>query len=490
VQQVVQAVPAGCCLLQQVYAGERFEEPGRVRRAGAGERGGGRDADVCTRVQAEQPEHAGRGGRQAVVRPGEYRTDSGITVLARGQRVQAVLFGGEFGGQPGQGQPGPVRGAFRGDPHGERKERAAGGDGGGGGRLGIDTGVAEELPQQAHGLRLGQRADRDRHGAAAGEQAGEPAAAGDQYQAAGCAGQQRPDLGGGPGIVQQDDHLPASQQRPVKTSGLVLIGGDVIGCCSQGAQEPAQRLGRRHRSDVGVPVQVHMQLPLRKTVRDLVGPVHRQRRLPRACRPGDDGDGGCRRARPGQQSSQLAQLGGAAGEVTGASRKLARDHRLSRRGERGVPGQDLMTELLQWRGRLDPQIPDHPRVQGTEFLQCFGLPARPVQRQHQLAANSFPQRLLSGQGAQPADQAGTAAERELGVGPGLLGRQAAIGQRVKDGGVVAVQHDVPGRLAPPQRERFGQQPGRLRGVSMVKGMMAPGSEIIEHGEVEVAGGQD
>jgi hypothetical protein len=68
-QQVMQPVPARCRLLQQVHLGERLQQPGGARRADLGERGGGRDADVRSGVQAEQPEHAGGRGRQGAVRP-------------------------------------------------------------------------------------------------------------------------------------------------------------------------------------------------------------------------------------------------------------------------------------------------------------------------------------------------------------------------------------------------------------------------------------
>ena len=93
-----------------------------------------------------------------------------------------------------------------------------------------------------------------------------------------------------PGVVQHDQHPPPGQQAPVPGRPLVGPGRDVRAGHAQGAQEPGQRVGRRHRLVRVVAAQVHVQLPVREPVRDLVRPVHRQRGLAHPRRPADRRD--------------------------------------------------------------------------------------------------------------------------------------------------------------------------------------------------------
>jgi hypothetical protein len=229
-----------------------------------------------------------------------------------------------------------VRGPLGGDPHRQREQAAAGGDLGGRGRLGVHPVIAQELAQQAHRLRLGQRADGDRRGAAAGQQAGQPAPAGDQHQAARRPGQQRPELTRRPRIIQHDQQPLASQQRPVQRGRLVLIKGDPLGRRPQGAQESPQRLHRVHRLARGMTPQVHEQLPVGKAASDLVCPVHGQSRLPGSGRPGDHHDRG-----PGVSGTdrvQAFEVFPPADEARGAGRQLARGRRLPQAAQPGADG--------------------------------------------------------------------------------------------------------------------------------------------------------
>jgi hypothetical protein len=82
-QQVVERVAPGGVLGEQVQAGQLAQRRQGRREGAPGQRRGGVDGQVRPRVQAEQPEQAGRLGAQRAVRPGEDPAD-----VAVGQRVQ------------------------------------------------------------------------------------------------------------------------------------------------------------------------------------------------------------------------------------------------------------------------------------------------------------------------------------------------------------------------------------------------------------------
>lgn len=147
-----------------------------------------------------------------------------------------MLLGREFSGQPGQAQLWPVRGAFGGYPQGQRQAGATGDDRGGGIRLSVHPGLAEDLLEQGNALGCRERPDGDRCRAVPCQQAGKPAPAGHQHQAAWRPGKQRPDLPGDRRVVQQDQHVLAGKQGPVQGGGLVCVAGYLSH--AQCAQEP------------------------------------------------------------------------------------------------------------------------------------------------------------------------------------------------------------------------------------------------------------
>jgi hypothetical protein len=58
----------------------------------------------------------------------------------------------------------------------------------------------------------------------------------------------------------------------------------------------------------------------------------------------------------------------------------------ARRRDRDLLAQDRAVELLECRAGLDPELVDERPAGGLVHLECLGLPPRPVERQHQLAA--------------------------------------------------------------------------------------------------------
>ena len=93
--------------------------------------------------------------------------------------------------------------------------------------------------------------------------------------------------------------------------------------------------------------------------------------------------------------------------------------------------------------------------------QRVGLPAAPVQRQHQLAVQPLPHRMLGGQLLQLGGQRVVPAQRQVRVDPGLDRGQPQLLQpgRLRPGERVVGQ--VGQHPAPPQAQRHAQRPGGL-----------------------------
>src|SRR6266581_5192056 len=153
----------------------------------AGQAGGGGCGDVGAGVQAEPAEQGGGVGAQGVVGPGEHGPYIGGGVVGR-EGIQSAGGVAQFGGQPGERELGAGGGAGGGDGQREGQPGAAGDDLADRGGLGRDPAGAEPGGQQVTGLARGEQVQAEGAGAFGGDQASEPAAAGDQGQAAGRAG--------------------------------------------------------------------------------------------------------------------------------------------------------------------------------------------------------------------------------------------------------------------------------------------------------------
>jgi hypothetical protein len=99
----------------------------------------------------------------------------------------------------------------------------------GGAGLGGEPVRADQVGQQGAGLIRGEHVEDEAVRAVAGDQAAHVVPAGDQHGAATPAGQQRPDLLGVAGVVQDDEHPPVRQQAAVDGAGPVGVGGYLFG---------------------------------------------------------------------------------------------------------------------------------------------------------------------------------------------------------------------------------------------------------------------
>ncbi len=154
-------------------------------------------------------------------------------------------------------------------------------------------------------------------GALLGDETSEPAAAGDEDEAAGGAGQQRPYLPGVAGVVQHDQDAPVGEDAAVE-------GGPRVEPLRDGLRGHAERheehLGhgvRKHRGAVRVvAAQIDVEAAVGEPVGDPVGPVHGEGGLAGPRHAVDDADdrGPGRSVSLGQQGRQVVEFGPPAGE--------------------------------------------------------------------------------------------------------------------------------------------------------------------------------
>ena len=94
--------------------------------------------------------------------------------------------------------------------------------------------------------------------------------------------------------------------------------------------------------------------------------------------------------------------------------------------EAGVMAQDSTLQVGQCWRRIESDLVGERRAIVAIRAQRIDLTTRPVQRQHQLAAEPFPQRMLRHQCLEPCDRLGGAATGELGFDELLDGDQAQL----------------------------------------------------------------
>ena len=89
------------------------------------------------------------------------------------------------------------------------------------------------------------------------------------------------------------------------------------------------------------------------------------------------------------------------------------------RSERRVLIQDRAVELLQRRAGVDPELLEEPLAGVGVDGERLGLPARAVEREHQLAVEALAERVCPRQRLQLGDERVVAAAAEVGVDPVL-----------------------------------------------------------------------
>ena len=79
--------------------------------------------------------------------------------------------------------------------------------------------------------------------------------------------------------------------------------------------------------------------------------------------------------------------------------------------------EDLGLELLELRAGLDPEFVDEAGAGILVHLQGLRLPARTIQRQHELPAEGLAERMVADERLERADDVAVPAELEIGLDP-------------------------------------------------------------------------
>ena len=115
-------------------------------------------------------------------------------------------------------------------------------------------------------------------------------------------------------------------------------------------------------------------------------------------------------------------------------------------------------QLLQERARLDAERVDERLATQPIRLERLRLSARPVEREHQLAAEALPQRMLADERLEIADELAVTAEGELGLCALLLEREPELLQPTDLALCERLVRKLRQRLAAPERKRVAQEP--------------------------------
>ena len=132
--------------------------------------------------------------------------------------------------------------------------------------------------------------------------------------------------------------------------------------------------------------------------------------------------------------------------------------------------EDLGLKLAQLGARLDAELVDETGAGSLIHVQSLRLPARTVQRDHELPQEALAQRVLGDEPLELADDVAVATELEIGVDPLRERGEAELVQppdlRLRE----VLERELARARSPPQLERahellaalLGREPARVR----------------------------
>ena len=179
----------------------------------------------------------------------------------------------------------------------------------------------------------------------------------------------------------------------------------------------------------------------------------------------------------------------------GLSLRLCPRRRSRRRGDpkrrsaqRRVLRQDRAFEVAQRRARLDAQLVGQRAPRVLICRQRLRLPAGPVQRPHQLAAQPLAQRVGANERLELADQLGGAPTREVGL-EAILDRKHA--QLLEPRNLTLRERrvgEIRKRRATPETECLPQQPPRRLRIALRERRPALAGQTLEPARVDLLAG--
>lgn len=312
---------------------------------------------------------------------------------------------------------------------------------------------------------------------------------------AGGAGQQRADLGGVAGVVEEDQDAAAVEGGAVERGpfGRGVGDGGVGG--AERAQEGAEDGFRFCGAGVGA-LEVDVELAVGEVRAGGVGHVHGEGGLADAADAGERGDGhDLVLGAAGEDRAELVYEAGAAGEVGYGRGQLGGPHvsgggcrgGVFGAGQVGVGVQDALLERGQFGARVDAEfVGEEPAGVGVDG-ECLGLPAAAVEGEHEQLAQPFAQGMGGGEGGELGHGLGVVADLQVEVEAGLQQRQAPFGEPGALG--LGVRAGDPGEgLALPQVQGAGQERAGEGAVPGGAGAVGVGGEAAGDAEVEGGGG--
>jgi hypothetical protein len=140
---------------------------------------------------------------------------------------------------------------------------------------------------------------------------------------------------------------------------------------------------------------------------------------------------------------------------------------------------------LQRRARLDPEVADECLPRLSVAAQRICLPARAVEREHQLPAQALAQRMVGDERVELADQLLVQAAREVAVDPLHPRDEAVLVESVHLVASGRLELDPVERRTPPEGERVAEQ---LRGggdIAGARSRLGVADEPLEPGRVQL-----
>ena len=207
----------------------------------------------------------------------------------------------------------------------------------------------------------------------------------------------------------------------------------------------------------------------------------RRLRRSRTARPRGRRAAGRRRARAGRGAARAAPR-----PRSGGARGLRRLQRVA--FEVRLLAQDPLFEPAQLGPRLEPELAVQGLPQAAVRGEGVGLPAAPVEGEHQLAVHALAHRVLGGEPLEPGHRHGVPSEREVGVHGELDGAQPQL-LELRDLGLgERLVGEVRERLAAPQPEGLRQRHRRGRRIARGERLAPGGDERREVVDVELTRG--
>ena len=244
---------------------------------------------------------------------------------------------------------------------------------------------------------------------------------------------------------------PSSGERPASMSSRSTSSCDARRTTSSpgaGEENAAVRAARPRREQL-VPARGERRRG-RAELRRLAPPPRRSARAAAPTPPAAP------RARAAARDRRACRARPAASDRATARASAPRTWRSAAQVERRILLEDRPLEPLELLARLQSQLLRELAAGLAVGVERLGLPAGAVEREHQLAAQALPQRMLGDERLELADQLGVAAAGQIGVDPLLERRQPQLLETGDLGLRERLVGEVGERRPAPKRERLAQ----------------------------------